>query len=134
MESSPVTLDGLVRSPDGCLLQKSFSAKSLREEILFDQLDFTGIPRTKYEPVSGTDAFEVSLLSHDDKVKLLESFKGDKKREWAFWVADMCGPYSPRRVGDRFFWYNDIGALSGSAGIVQVRDGYVWGVRAVWRS
>jgi hypothetical protein len=52
-----------------------------------------------------------------------------------FYITELCHPYSPMPdENDIFVWYNDIGALSGSAGYLRIRDGYVYGQKIVWRS
>lgn len=52
-----------------------------------------------------------------------------------YWVTDLCFPYNPGPdYRDLFVYYNDIRALSGTAGYLRIRDGYVWGQRVVVRS
>jgi hypothetical protein len=51
------------------------------------------------------------------------------------YVALMCMPYRPMPDDrDMFVWYSDIGVLSGSAGYLRIRDGYVYDRRVVIRS
>lgn len=49
-------------------------------------------------------------------------------------VMNMCSPYSMPDDKDTFVYYNDIGVLSGTAGYIRIRDGYVYDRRIVWRS
>ena len=52
-----------------------------------------------------------------------------------YYITDLCMPYNPPPdEHDVFVYYNDICALSGTAGYIRIRDGYVWGQSVVWRS
>jgi hypothetical protein len=49
-----------------------------------------------------------------------------------FIIAEMCAPYNPPPDDrDVFLYYNDIQVLSGTAGYIRLRDGYVWGRKVI---
>lgn len=64
------------------------------------------------------------------------NFNRDNQEEMdRFYVTEMCLPYNPAPDDrDVFVWYNDIRFLSGTAGYIRIRDGYVWGQMVVMRS
>lgn len=52
-----------------------------------------------------------------------------------FYVTELCLPYNPPPDDrDVFVFYNDIGFLSGTAGYIRLRDGYVYGQKITVRS
>lgn len=108
--------DEIIVSDDGCLLSKSIPAKTLKYEIDLSKIDFNN-PVSK-EDVANNYAFKTGGVT--DKVE-------------NHFITDMY-KYNKVKDGDRVFWYDNIGILSGSKGFVLIRDGYVWTTRAVWRS
>lgn len=74
-----------------------------------------------------------SKLSFDDK--RIKPDIDDQQAMDLFYVTELSMPYNPEPdEKDLFVYYNDIGPLSGSAGYIRFREGYVWGTKAVFRS
>lgn len=106
-------------SEDGYLLQKVIPKDTITRTIDWRELGITK------EYVN-----EQAKLNKKDKPNL-----DDEKATDKYFITEMCLPYNPMPDDrDEFVYYNDIRALSGSAGYLRIRDGYVWGHKVVWRS
>ena len=81
---------------------------------------------------------EQSRLRHskfDENYKFVDARKkpkyGDTLAEDRYYVSDLCLPYNPMPDDrDTFVYFDNIRALSGRAGYIRIRDGYVYGIRA----
>lgn len=110
-------------SEDGYLLQKVFHKNTVQRFIDWKALGITEAEireqsKLKYGPIkNGRFVDQRKLPTTDEEMD-------------RFCVIELCMPYNPPPDDlDEFFYYNDIGALSGSAGYIRIRDGYVWGTR-----
>ncbi len=136
-------------SKDGYLLQKVIHKDTIKEEIFVEDLDFSFLPTrrnfSKDNPTSPdvsdfqgyADTYpEDRERTRNKRNKFWDDNKihGDKNKEYAWYITEIYHPYNRPKEGDRFFWYNDIGCLSGTAGIILVRDGYISAQKAIVRS
>jgi hypothetical protein len=110
-------------SEDGHLLMKTVPKASIRRTIDWKSLGITEADIKKQS--------NLSKVERDGIVRKLEE-QSDIDR---YYIIDMLLPYNPPPDDrDEFVWYNDIGVLSGTAGYLRIRDGYVYGKRVVMMS
>jgi hypothetical protein len=111
----------LALSEDGYLLQKVFHSKTLKEVVDISHIDL-----------------KKSISMEDVKNDNDNNWGRDRRPRKGSVTEAHCIQklyvYREPREGDIICWYDDIGALSGSAGFVLIRDGYVIGIHALWRS
>lgn len=115
---------GLALSEDRWLLMKTIPAKCLKEVVDISDVDFVNIVHEKEvkdsvvtENVGGSSVPPAPGLFKTHMIQKLYEYHGRTPKE-----------------GDIVCWYNDIGMLSGSAGYLLLRDGYVENQVAIWRS
>lgn len=118
-------------SEDGFLLQKMIHKDTLHRDI-----DWVKLGITK-EYIDSQSKLRLSWndpkLDFDDKREKPDP--DDEEAMDRFYVTELCLPYNPPPdERDVFAYYNDIRALSGTAGYVRIRDGFVYGMKAVRRS
>lgn len=117
---------------DGFLVQKMMHIDCIQRSIDWQKL---GITKEYID--------EQSKLQYSwDQKRTMNNIDSRKKPDIdnqeemdRFYVTELCMPYNPPPDDkDVFVYYNDIRALSGTAGYIRFRDGYVYGTRVVWRS
>ena len=108
------------------------------------------IPKTAIKRIIDWKALGVTKEYIDQQTKL-KLFWNDNKLNFAdnriipdiddqtamdsFFVTELSMPYNPEPdEKDMFVYYSDLGPLSGSAGYIRFREGYVWGTKEVFRS
>jgi hypothetical protein len=124
--------DEIFLSRDNYLLQKVVHSSTIQRAI--DWHDF-GITKEYCRKQYNLANIYDNILARRpiDKRKQPEPDNQDEMDK--FYITELCHPYSPPPdENDIFVWYNDIVALSGTAGYLRIRDGYVYGQKIVWRS
>lgn len=117
----------LALSEDGYLLSKIMSKECLKTVVDTSnmKLDFE-IPFSKNKREDRPPECDFSD----------SSFAGRRPtgaaEEW--YVQELYKYLTPKKEGDIVCWYDDIRILSGSAGYILLRDGYVISTSVVWRS
>ena len=122
-------MDHLYLSDDEYLLSKSVHKSSIKRIIDWKSLNITK------ETISEANKLKHSKL--DEKARFIDARKLPKNEKDmdTFYIIELCLPYNPEPDDrDIFLYYNDIRALSGTAGYLRIRDGYVWGSKVVMRS
>lgn len=110
---------GVEISDDGYLLSKIVHSRTVTRVIDWKSL---GITNKMID-----EAARIGKDNHPDP--------DDEESMDRAYVINLCLPYNPKPDDrDVFVYYNDIQALSGTAGYMRIRDGYVWGREIVWRS
>ena len=116
----------LALSEDGYLLSKRFHSSCLKETIDISKIDFD---RKRYikkeEYLAEIDRPDYERTGHGGRrpTGLAETYH----------IQELY-KYDTPKPTDIVCWYDDIGILSGSAGYVLIRDGYVWNTNTIWRS
>jgi hypothetical protein len=114
-------------SNDQHLLSKVVPAKSIQRHIDWKALGIT----------------EESIKAHRERKEIIQDGRGrwcpdhdaSQEQQDRFYIHELCLPYNPPPDDrDVFSYYNDMACLSGTAGYLRIRDGYVWGQKVVWRS
>ena len=115
-------------SSDGYLLQKVIPKEKIQRTIDWKALGITK-EYIKEQCDLAHGPLDETLHFTDNRVRPNYDNQEEQDR---YWLADICFPYNPcPDEKDVFVYYNDIGCLSGSAGYLRIRDGYVWGHRIV---
>ena len=124
--------DELFLSRDDFLLQKIVHSSTIKRVIDWSNFGITPEYCREQHNLANTRT-NVWDMTPTDKRKQPEPDNQDEMDK--FYVTELCHPYGPR-PGERdiFVWYNDIKALSGTAGYLRIRDGYVYNQIAVWVS
>lgn len=99
---------------DGYLLAKSYNYKKITRIIDFESLGITEETVKKFNK----DEFTKQNKFYDLQ-------KNQKLRDY-FYITIMLKYYKFPDELDIFVYYDDIGILSGSAGYLRIRDGYVY--------
>lgn len=109
---------------EGYLLSRSFHKSKLTKEV-----DISKYTWLKFE--KKTDS-----KKYDKFKKLFEDKEWDKieKLGEEYWIAKLYNPYYKMQDDDKVYEYDDIGVLSGSAGYLLIRNGYVTSVYSTRRS
>ena len=122
--------DELFLSRDDYLLQKVVHSSTIKRVI--DWHNF-GITREYCREQFNLKYTNESLSKTKDNRKQPDPDNQEVMDK--YYITDLCLPYNPPPdERDIFVWYNDIRALSGTAGYLRIRDGYVYNQIAVWRS
>lgn len=111
-------------SSDDFLLQKVLPAEKIKRHIDWTKLGITkeSIQQSASEKYSGWDKNQRNI---DKRIK--PSYESEEEQD-KFYITELCHPYSPKPDDrDIFLFYWDIQCLSGTAGYIRIRDGYVWG-------
>jgi len=122
-------MNELALSEDGYLLSKVFHSKCLKKEIDISKINFEKrITREEF----------LKEIKHPDYVRSFEESQAGRQpkigsREESHYIHELY-TYDRPKPNDIVCWYDDIGCLSGSAGYVLIRDGYVWNTKSIWRS
>jgi hypothetical protein len=109
-------------SEDGFLLAKSLHSGCLKEEIDISKIDFD---RKRY--ITKDEMLE------ENKTENYETRRPKNKVVETYHIQQLY-KYDTPKPNDIVCWYDDIGVLSGSAGYILIRDGYVSNYYALWRS
>lgn len=112
----------ILLSDDGYLLHKTIHQDDVLGEIDLSKLDLNSINETA--SLSHETFQKCKQLQETMKAKLMKGELSEKEKH-EYYINKMCSGYNSRQEGDRFFWYNDMRGLAGSAGYLQIRDGYV---------
>ena len=118
-------------SEDGYLLQKVVHKETLKRIIDVESLGLTEeyISEQAKLSRSGLDK-NARFIDKRVRPNLDNEFEMDRH-----YISEMCGGYSLLPDDrDVFVYYNDIQCLSGTAGYMRMRDGYVYDRIVVWRS
>jgi len=113
--------DGLALSEDGYLLQKVIHQSTLKKIIDTSYVNFE-------KPIS-----KEKMLKAADK-ESGERQPKEKSVVEEYYIQQFYHAYNKPREGDIICWYDDIRPLSGTAGYVLIRDGYVYSTVVLWRS
>lgn len=115
---------GIQISEDGYLLQKVIPASKVVRVIDWKSLGITSLTIQK----SSSEKYGPDLI-HPKDVRKRPTSQEDEDR---FFVTELCHPYNPKPDdNDVFVYYDDIQFLSGTAGYLRIRDGYVQGHKVV---
>jgi len=123
---------GVQISEDGYLLSKVIPADKITRIIDWRALGITPLTIQKSASLQFDWNADRSMNNVDNRER---PDPNDLESMDRFYVTELCHPYNPKPDNkDVFVFYSDIAALSGTAGYIRLRDGYVWGQLAVWRS
>lgn len=118
-------------SEDGFLLQKSVHKQTLRRVIDIESLGLTEDYIREQSKLSRS-GFDTNGKRIDKRIRPNPDNELEMDRHY---ISEMCGGYGrPPDDKDVFVYYNDIQCLSGTAGYMRIRDGYVYEQAVVWRS
>jgi hypothetical protein len=110
---------GLKLSDDGYLLQKVVPQSKITREIDWKALGIT------IQMVHDFDRTKKAQMDVLREAIIRGSVPQDDQDRYH--ISKMCSPYAPPPDDrDVFVWYDDIGNLSGTAGYLRIRDGYVF--------
>jgi len=107
---------------DGYLLYRAFHKDCLKREIDLSQYDWLKDGRKQYDKY----AYYRKLKEDKDWNTL-----SDNSEEYA--ISYLFGMSAPED-NDKVYEYNDLRPLSGSAGYVLIRNGFVYSTHMTWRS
>lgn len=123
-------------SGDGCLLQKKFHKNCLKYVINVSNFR---IPQKNHGDESYSfywrDNKRITKEELNSSFKTYQDIIGDENPvQNEYYAQDLFqyDVFDPEK--DMLIWYDDIRALSGSAGYVHIRNGYVHDSRVVVRS
>jgi hypothetical protein len=117
---------------DGFLIQKMMHKDCIKRIIDWKRLDISKEYINEQSKLSMVFDNE-TLKQHDKRVRPKDGTDQDAMDR--FYVADLCLPYNPMPDDtDLFVWYNALAPLSGSAGYIRFRDGFVYGTRVIVRA
>lgn len=115
-------LENVKTSDDGHLLMQSVRKSCIERVIDWKTLGITK-DYIREQFLLGEVKRKEALCNYEDHPS------DDRDR---YFVAEMCMPYNPPPDDrDMFVWYDDTGVLSGTAGYLRIRDGYVYSRRVV---
>jgi len=123
---------GVQISEDGYLLKKVVPADKITRIIDWRALGITPLTIQKSASLKYDWNVDRSMNNVDNRER---PDANDLESMDRFYITELCHPYNPKPDNkDVFVFYSDIAALSGTAGYIRLRDGYVWGQKVVWRS